>query len=65
VQQAGLPLARAQQLLGECRRQLFDVRAGRPRPSLDDKVGRAPHIVLSLTAANTLLFMKVLQAACL
>ncbi|WIA34616.1 hypothetical protein OEZ86_012935 [Tetradesmus obliquus] len=38
VQQAGLALDSAQQLLGECRRQLFDVRAGRPRPSLDDKV---------------------------
>ncbi|KAF6251178.1 Six-hairpin glycosidase-like protein [Scenedesmus sp. NREL 46B-D3] len=38
VQQEALPLARAQQLLGECRQLLFAQRAGRPRPSLDDKV---------------------------
>jgi hypothetical protein len=44
VQQAGLSLSAAQQLLGECRRQLFDTRKERPRPSLDDKVrGRGRH----------------------
>lgn len=36
---AGLPLTRAEELLGSCRQELFQRRAARPRPALDDKVG--------------------------
>ena len=38
VSSAGMPLERAQELLGTCREELFKVRAQRPRPALDDKV---------------------------
>jgi hypothetical protein len=41
VASAGLPLTRAEALLGSCRQELFQRRAGRPRPALDDKVGVA------------------------
>ncbi|KAJ6338449.1 hypothetical protein OIU76_008009 [Salix suchowensis] len=34
----GLPLEKYLDILGECRRKLFDVRSIRPRPHLDDKV---------------------------
>lgn len=39
VSSAGLPLTRAEELLGSCRQELFDRRASRPRPALDDKAG--------------------------
>lgn len=41
VASAGLPLTRAEALLGSCRQELFQRRAGRPRPALDDKVNGA------------------------
>ncbi|KAL9435730.1 hypothetical protein AB3S75_021907 [Citrus x aurantiifolia] len=34
----GMPLEKYLNILGECRRKLFDVRSKRPRPHLDDKV---------------------------
>ncbi|KAL9430782.1 hypothetical protein AB3S75_026055 [Citrus x aurantiifolia] len=34
----GMPLEKYLNILGECRRKLFDIRSKRPRPHLDDKV---------------------------
>uniref|UniRef100_A0A1J3FXV8 Spermatogenesis-associated protein 20 n=1 Tax=Noccaea caerulescens TaxID=107243 RepID=A0A1J3FXV8_NOCCA len=34
----GLPIEKYQEILGECRRKLFDVRLKRPKPHLDDKI---------------------------
>lgn len=34
----GLPIEKYLDILGECRRKLFDVRSCRPKPHLDDKV---------------------------
>lgn len=34
----GLPVEEYLDVLGECRRKLFEVRLRRPRPHLDDKV---------------------------
>ncbi|OWM87215.1 spermatogenesis-associated protein 20 isoform X2 [Punica granatum] len=34
----GMPIDKYLEILGECRRKLFDVRLGRPKPHLDDKV---------------------------
>ncbi|XP_065861291.1 uncharacterized protein [Euphorbia lathyris] len=34
----GLPIEKYLEVLGECKRELFDVRSRRPRPHLDDKV---------------------------
>ncbi|KAK0581385.1 hypothetical protein LWI29_013141 [Acer saccharum] len=34
----GLPMEKYLDILGECRRKLFDVRSRRPKPHLDDKV---------------------------
>lgn len=34
----GIPVDEYLEILGECRRKLFDVRLRRPKPHLDDKV---------------------------
>lgn len=34
----GLPIEKYLEVLGECKRELFNVRSRRPRPHLDDKV---------------------------
>lgn len=34
----GMPVEQYLDILGECRRKLFEVRSSRPRPHLDDKV---------------------------
>lgn len=34
----GMPFEKYLDILGECRRKLFEVRLSRPRPHLDDKV---------------------------
>lgn len=40
----GMSVEKYSEILGECRRKLFEVRSKRPRPHLDDKVFPNTHV---------------------
>jgi hypothetical protein len=64
VSSAGLPLTRAQELLGKCRQELVDRRVTRPRPALDDKVSSCTACCTACCTAVVLLVVLRLYCCC-